>query len=220
MKIFKGFKKVHIIIAAVAVLLVYSFVLVNIAQAVTNAEPGSDGDPIVAQSYVDAKINEANQKINEVNLKISDFTAKIADLTAKNTALTDNNKQLTDSLSQANKQINDLTAVVDSLKSEIDKLKASGGGKGSVFEVLELKKGKILTLGASAEIILRGGKATAIASANGGLSDLTAGTGVDIKTGQAIPLNHLILISRDDGRGLKVTSDQAWVMVRGTYTIK
>ena len=43
--------------------------------------------------------------------------------------------------------------------------------------------------------------------------------GVDLGSGSAVPANHLLLVPRDDGRGIKATSD-AIVMVRGEFTIK
>jgi hypothetical protein len=69
----------------------------------------------------------------------------------------------------------------------------------------------------STEFILRGGQATAIASTNGGLADLTQG--VDLQTGDKVPANHQILIARDDGRGIKLLQD-SWLMIKGDYVIK
>ncbi|NLM59144.1 MAG: hypothetical protein GX194_08535, partial [Clostridium sp.] len=87
------------------------------------------------------------------------------------------------------------------------------------FVPLELNKGQVLIAGESAEIILRGGKALAIGGEGGGLSDITSGSGADVNTDQEVPLNHLLLISRNDGRGIKVVSEKAWVLVKGPYTI-
>ena len=71
---------------------------------------------------------------------------------------------------------------------------------------------------AGSEIILRSGSATAITSPSGGLSDVTAGT--DITEGKPIPANHLLIIPRSDGRGIFVTKNSTFVMVRGGYTIR
>lgn len=87
------------------------------------------------------------------------------------------------------------------------------------FVPLELNKNQVLIAGESAEIILRGGKALAIGGEGGGLSDITSGSGADVNTDQEVPLNHLLLISRNDGRGIKVVSEKAWVLVKGPYTI-
>lgn len=109
----------------------------------------------------------------------------------------------------------ELEELVEAMKKQLDEVEKYGK-----FIALELEEGQTLLTGDSAEIILRGGKATTIAGEAGGLSDVTAGSGVDITTGQDVPLNHLLLVSRDDGRGLKVVSSKAWVLVKGPYTIE
>lgn len=83
-----------------------------------------------------------------------------------------------------------------------------------------LSKGQIVVGGASTEMILRTGGASASIpeTAGGGLSDLTGGA--DISNGKAISKNHLLLFPRDDGRALLVTSDNSYIMVKGTYTLQ
>jgi len=84
------------------------------------------------------------------------------------------------------------------------------------LQVLELPKGKQLVAEAGTEIIVRAGKATVVGSNLGGLADVTVGK--DLTKGEA-PLNHLLVVPRSDGRGLKATTDCV-VLVRGGYTIK
>ncbi|HHV30246.1 hypothetical protein [Acetivibrio mesophilus] len=158
--------------------------IVQVVQASVAAEPGSDKDPLVSQSYVDSKFAALESKIKELK---SGEDSKLEEMAKK--------------LEEAEKRL-----------EEIEKY-----GK---FEALELNKDQVLIAGASAELILRGGKALAIGGEGGGLSDITSGTGVDVNTDDEVPLNHLLLISRDDGRGLKVMSEKAWVLVKGPYTIK
>ena len=67
------------------------------------------------------------------------------------------------------------------------------------------------------EIILRSGTAKALCPGANGISDLTAGA--DLPGGTAISANHLLLVPRNDGRGITVTSADAYVMVRGTYSV-
>lgn len=86
------------------------------------------------------------------------------------------------------------------------------------LEVVTLPKGKTLIVDLpGGEIILRGGKVTAIGSPAGGLSDLTGGK--DLTTGATVPPNHLLLVPRNDGRGVKAVTD-AILLVRGTYLVK
>ena len=69
----------------------------------------------------------------------------------------------------------------------------------------------------SCEIILRSGTAEALCPGANGISDLTAGA--DLPGGTAVSANHLLLVPRNDGRGITVTSADAYVMVRGTYMV-
>jgi hypothetical protein len=83
--------------------------------------------------------------------------------------------------------------------------------------VIELAKGQMLEGGAGTEIILRSGTARAVASPLGGVCDVTAGR--DLPQGELVKLNHLLLIPRSDGRGIRAET-AAFVMVRGPHTIK
>ncbi len=183
----RSMKKLVLVLSLFVIL---SFIFVHIVSAVT-ADPGTDNDPIVSQSYVDQKIKEltdsVNAKVYGDNAAITELTKKVEELKASNSALT---KQLSE------------------MKPEAFK-----------FQPVELKAGQQLIAGESAEIVMRSGKAKAIAGTNGGLSDITAASSTDIKTGATIPLNHLLLSSRDDGRGINAVKD-TWIIIKGTYTIK
>ena len=113
---------------------------------------------------------------------------------------------------------------ISQLKDYIDKKIFSPGDSQSAdsvdnltYEVVELKKGQYLVAGAGTEVILRAGEATAIISPLGGLSDVTGAK--DIQQDEKIPTDHLLIIPRDDGRGLRALSD-SFLLVRGKYTIK
>jgi septal ring factor EnvC (AmiA/AmiB activator) len=192
MKMFGKVKKKYAI--AVVVVLVYSLLLLQIVQAVSVAvaEPGTDENPLVSQDYVDAKVNETNSKINETDSKINESNSKI---------------------DESNSKINELTASIDTLKQQLQQLQDHG----TKFEIVNIKAGQKVIAGASAEIVLRSGKATAIAGTAGGVSDLISGK--DLKTGNSITINHLLLVPVDDGRGLKATTE-IWILIKGTYTVK
>lgn len=85
-----------------------------------------------------------------------------------------------------------------------------------VFEVEELKAGESLTAGKSAQIIVRSGEGEIIDSPSGGVSDLTEA--VDLREGENAPHNHLLLVPRDDGRGIKANSYMI-IMIKGDYEI-
>lgn len=83
--------------------------------------------------------------------------------------------------------------------------------------VFELAKGQTLVGGAGTEIIVRSGTAKAVAGQLGGVCDLTGGR--DLAQGETVKANHLLLVPRADGRGIRADT-AVWVMVRGPYTIK
>ena len=67
--------------------------------------------------------------------------------------------------------------------------------------------------------MLRAGTAVAVSPhAAQGLSDYT--DGAELLDGQPLTVNHMILIPRDDGRGIRITSDTAYIIIRGRYTLE
>lgn len=120
-----------------------------------------------------------------------------------------------DKINSLKSSLDEMTKKYEEAQERLEEIESYGK-----FVPLELTKDQILIAGESAEIILRGGKALAIGGEGGGLSDITSGSGADVNTDQEVPLNHLLLISRDDGRGIKVISEKAWVLVKGPYTIE
>jgi len=88
---------------------------------------------------------------------------------------------------------------------------------GAQMEVVELPAGQKLIARAGTELIVRSGSAVVIDSELGGLCDVTAGK--DLRKGENAPANHLLLVPRDDGRGIQAVSGTI-VMVRGTYTLE
>ena len=100
------------------------------------------------------------------------------------------------------------------LREEIkDAAKAAGK-----FQVVEMQKGQVLIAGEGAEIIPRSGKFSAIEDAFGGLSDITAAK--DLKNGEAVVNNHMLIAARGEGRGLKALADKSFLIIKGTYTLQ
>lgn len=100
--------------------------------------------------------------------------------------------------------------------SQIAQLKSSGTAS-DTYVVVEVKAGQKVLGKSGTEIILRSGEATAIDNGANGVSDMTAGT--DLMTGQSIGQNHLLLVPKDDGRGIQAITD-LFVMARGAYSIQ
>lgn len=104
-------------------------------------------------------------------------------------------------------------AQIDGLKSQI----SSGSAGSATFSVVSVAAGKKVLGKEGTEIIVRSGEATAIDNGENGVSDLSAG--IDLKTGQRAQLDHLLLIPREDGRGILAQSE-LYIMVRGGYTLE
>lgn len=89
------------------------------------------------------------------------------------------------------------------------------------WEVVEVPAGKSLICKDGTEIILRSGRATAIAvEKNGiinGLTDITAGK--DLGIDELILANHLLIVPRNDGRGAKAIT-HCFFLVKGDYEIR
>jgi len=123
------------------------------------------------------------------------------------------NDRLTALISDYNlENIDDMQKQIDSLDSS----SGSGSSSGVSLEIVEINAGEKIIAGEGTELILRGGEAFIIGSANGGISDVTLGK--DFVSGMAVVPNHLMIVPRDDGRGV-YADDYAIFMVRGTYEV-
>lgn len=88
------------------------------------------------------------------------------------------------------------------------------------YEVLELTFGQTLTSNeGTVELILRPGSSAQVVSDSeqNGLSDISAMC--EVLNGEEIGVNHALIIPRNDGRGITITSEKAYVLVRGDYKI-
>ncbi len=84
------------------------------------------------------------------------------------------------------------------------------------YQVIHLQAGQRMIGSAGTEIIVRSGDVTAIDNGVDGISDITGGT--DLKSDVICKTNHLLLVPRADGRGIKAVTE-AYVMVRGGFTL-
>ena len=100
--------------------------------------------------------------------------------------------------------------------SQIAQIKGSGSVSNS-YAVVEVKAGQRVLGKGGTEMILRSGEATAIDNGANGVSDLTDGK--DLMTGQIVGQNHLLLVPKDDGRGIQAITD-LFVMIRGPYSLQ
>lgn len=187
-----------ILISVTVIILVGS---ISIARGSMLSEPGSDKDPIVTLSYVEKRLDQIKYYINQ-NIEM----------------INNDSVELKNMIDNINDEVKELKTSVEDVKSSLNNSAAPVSGTSDKYQVVFIEEGKSIYFGESTEVIWRSGKATAIANQNGeGLSNLTIG--VDLQTGEEIPLNHLIIIPRNDGRGMHVTAS-SYVMIKGGYTIR
>ena len=88
------------------------------------------------------------------------------------------------------------------------------------YTLIQLTKGQTVMANSICEFIVRPGSHVAVISPfdTQGIADITNGT--EILADCEIPINAYCLIPRGaDGRGLRVTGENAYIMIRGDYTI-
>jgi hypothetical protein len=180
---------------------VLSFVVIVISSAQGAGQPGSDADPLVTKSYVDQKFAQLSAQIasgsgsgsgsgNVDNATISALQTDVGDLT----------KFVLDALQE-----------IDYLKGRVDALENG-------FVTVEAKAGQKIILSAGSEAILSSGAAQTIVGTYGGLVDASVGEDLD-ENGMQVTVQHLLISARSDGRGLEI-KENAWLLIRGAYTVK
>lgn len=179
----------------IALLFIVIIVLMSAFISADGILPGSEADPIVTQSFVE-------QKIEQVKYYIDTYTNNLSN---DNTKLASEIEKLKLELSNKDKSIAELKMQLSQMNSP------------TKFEVVKLQKDQILIAGEGAEIIPRSGKMIALYGENGGLSDITSAK--DLKTNESIVLNHMLIASRNDGRGIKAVSE-VFLLIKGSYILK
>ncbi len=125
------------------------------------------------------------------------------------------------SLSYFEKRIGELKDYIDTRLNQINS--DDKAIEPATFEVVQLSQGQSIIGKNGTEIILRGGtgkgigRAKVVAPGNDGLSDITEGK--DLKNDEEVPLNHLLIVPRDDGRGVYAVTDSVY-LVKGDYEIR
>ncbi|MBQ4054337.1 MAG: hypothetical protein IJD17_01390 [Clostridia bacterium] len=113
--------------------------------------------------------------------------------------------------------------IVTELYSRVDSDALADYLRSSSFTFEQLSKGQQLIATGSCEVVLRSGKGTVVilnpvnVAAGVGFSDMTGAC--EVTNGMSVAKNHLLLASAGDGRLIEVTSDVAYFMVRGDYSV-
>ena len=117
------------------------------------------------------------------------------------------------SKSYVDDKINQVLEVVNGGSVSLDGAAAAGASYTPVYASV----GQIVLGGEGTEIILRSGKGNIYITGVDGLVDST--TGQNLTNGDVATPNHMMIVPRNDGRGVKVT-EAAWFLIKGDYTIE
>ncbi|MCL1792462.1 MAG: hypothetical protein FWG34_01190 [Oscillospiraceae bacterium] len=171
---------------------------IPVSGAESNAAAGSADDPLVTLSYINKVFKP----------QIEESILKAAEQKAAQT------------VAEKLKDFNPGAATNSPSPTPIQNTYIMSDGASSSYVTLELTKGqKLRVKEGSLELVLRPGSGAVVISnfQTQGIADLT--TGEELLNGKSLPINHSLLIPRNDGRGISVTSVIAYVMVRGDYEI-
>ena len=203
----KNAKSILVVVAMVAILAIAHFVPII-------AQPGDASDPLVTRRYVDDRVAQLTAEINNLrNIVNSIAPGSVSGATGGNFTNADRDALFADIMVYFETMYGDMLRTVAALAEATDP--TPGTAQMVPFEPLFVPAGRTLIADGGTEIILRSGQAIAISGPDG-LVDATAG--VDIINGRAIPLNHLLLVPRTDGRGMRFTTD-AWLLIKGGHQI-
>lgn len=112
----------------------------------------------------------------------------------------------------------DTDAIVNQVIEKINSGELSGGSVTvDGYVPVSVAVGQTIYGGEGTELILRAGKGNITLAGVDGIADIT--TGGELTNGSKATKNHLMIVPRDDGRGIKVT-EAAWFLVKGEYEIK
>ncbi len=169
----------------------------------------SSTDPLISYSYLEERLSELQEEIESLQSEI---------LSVDNSSLEARLTELESRISDIESEISELAAQL----AEIDSGSSSGGSSssGSDFVEVQFTKGDIIyATGGALELVLRSGSAVVVSSSSTlGICDMSLG--IDIMNGGLVVYNHLLLIPKgDDERGIKITSNTASIMLRGSYYV-
>lgn len=166
------------------------------------ARSASGQDLVLASvDYVDAKFNELLVRMNTIPTGGTSGTDG-------NTLTRVNNLEV---------QTGQLETDMDSARTRIDFMDTTvrNLSEGTSYQVIKVDPGIRILASDTGEVILRSGSARVIGNEyDEGISDLTAG--YELKNGDIVPKDHLLLIPRGDGRGI-ITETVCYIIYKGLY---
>lgn len=163
---------------------------------------------LVIGSVYSLGVQKSESNKNEVQVNIDNSQSKILSNGTTKESISSNTDD-DNNLENVLKQIEELNGLTKEL-NELTK-------KDIFFNVEEISKGSKLIGKEGCEVILRGGKARVITSGADGLVNATDGS--EIKDGDEIKHNNVIIFPRDDGRGIIAETD-IYILIKGEYSLE
>lgn len=165
--------------------------------------PGSENDPLVSKSYVDTQIKNA----------LTNITSN----TDSNTSTTEIDKEeiMEDVIAQIELLYGDVLSGNNQTTTE--PIIETEEDTSATYKPVNVANGQILYGAEGTEIILRSGTAKTYITAAEGIVNIT--TGQNMAHDMNVTANNMLICPRGDGRGVIVTSDSAWFIVKGDYNI-
>lgn len=176
-----------------------------VAVLIAGTAKSASGQDLVLASvdYVDSKFNELSARISQLS-----STGTIGGTTDSNTLTRINNLEVQTSSLQ--KEADDTTKRMNFIDNTVRNL-----SDGTLYQVVKVDPGTRILASGTSEVILRSGTAKVIGNEYGeGISDLTEGR--EVKEGEYIQKDHLLLIPRGDGRGIE-TESVCYIIYKGLY---
>ncbi|MFO7636879.1 MAG: hypothetical protein R6W96_06195 [Clostridia bacterium] len=166
-----------------------------------------------SQNLVLASVDYVDAKINELNARISSLQTGTAP--SGGTSYTD--PAISTRLDTVEKKAGTTETTLEQVtqKMEFYDFMLRDLSEGAMYQVIRLNPGDKLLASSTSELILRSGSAKAIGNVHDeGLANVTTGT--EIKNGQNIPRNHMLVIPRGDGRGI-VADTECYILFKGVW---
>ena len=195
-------------------------VLTCVAISGVLAVRAADGDdPLVTLSYLnDVIMPQVNKNVEKaIEAKKSQFESEINDIALAQIAAVQQQIQEVTTGTDISDRQDIIDAAAKKVIEELSTTTSSSGDGMGTFVVITVPNGKTLVCDVGAELILRIGSATCIATGTPGLIDLS--TSAQLENGGALIQNHYYLCTIA-GRGVKAVSGDMKIMVRGKSTIE
>lgn len=190
---------------AIFVCIISALLMPSVLKLTIFAEtPGSESDPLVSKSYVDTQIKNA----------LSNITGS-TDSNSNSSSNIDKEEILEDVMAQIELLYGDKLNGNTDTGTNTDT--TTDADTSSTYTPVYVTNGQILYGMEGTEIILRSGSAKTYISALDGIVNIT--TGENLVHDVPVTANNMLICPRGDGRGVIVTSNDAWFIVKGDYNI-